>query len=104
ITTLIDLESGTQPAHYFAGAAGQTLLLAGTGGFGLLARIGDLLSRQRGGKTFLTLETGEKPLPPAPADAAQHVACLSLSGRLLVFGLDELRLQPKGGRGLTLMD
>ncbi len=104
ITTLIDLESGTQPAHYFAGAAAQTLLLAGTGGFGLLATIGDLLSRQRGGKTFLALEAGEKPLPPAPADAAQHVACLSLSGRLLVFGLDELRLQPKGGRGLTLMD
>ncbi|MCI1192806.1 DNA topoisomerase IV subunit A, partial [Calidifontimicrobium sp. SYSU G02091] len=25
-------------------------------------------------------------------------------GRLLVFGLDELKLQPNGGRGLTLMD
>jgi topoisomerase-4 subunit A len=25
-------------------------------------------------------------------------------GRLLVFALDELKLQPKGGRGLTLMD
>ena len=34
ITSLIDLESGTQPAHYHAGAAQQTLLLAGTGGFG----------------------------------------------------------------------
>ena len=33
-----------------------------------------------------------------------QVACLSLSGRLLVFKLDELKLQPKGGRGLTLMD
>jgi topoisomerase-4 subunit A len=27
-----------------------------------------------------------------------------LDGRLLVFGLDELKLQPGGGRGLTLMD
>jgi len=104
ITSLIDLESGTQPAHYFAGHVQQTLLLAGTGGFGLLARVGDLLARQRGGKGFLSLEDGEKPLPPALADAQSQVACLSLAGRLLVFGLDELKLQPNGGRGLTLID
>ncbi|MCW5663352.1 MAG: DNA topoisomerase IV subunit A [Piscinibacter sp.] len=104
ITTLIDLESGTQPAHYFAGSPATTLLLAHTGGFGLLARAGDLLARQRGGKSFLSLEEGEKPLPPAVADAASQVACLSLAGRLLTFGLDELKLQPNGGRGLTLMD
>lgn len=104
ITTLIDLESGTQPAHYFAGAPATTLLLAHTGGFGLLARAGDLLARQRGGKAFLALEEGEKPLPPAVTDGAAQVACLSLSGRLLTFGLDELKLQSNGGRGLTLMD
>jgi hypothetical protein len=39
ITTLIDLEAGTQIAHYFAGAAETVLLLANTGGFGLLARV-----------------------------------------------------------------
>lgn len=104
ITTLIDLESGTQPAHYFAGRAEQTLLLANTGGFGLLARVGDLLSRQRGGKSFLSLEADDKPLPPTVADGMKRVACLSLSGRLLVFGLDELKLQSNGGRGLTLID
>ena len=32
------------------------------------------------------------------------MACLTLEGRLLVFGLDELKLQPNGGRGLTLID
>ena len=104
ITSLIDLESGTQPAHYFAGHLQQTLLLANTGGFGLLARVGDLLSRQKGGKGFLSLEADEKPLPPSLTDALTQVACLSLSGRLLVFGLDELKLQPNGGRGLTLID
>jgi len=104
ITSLIDLESGTQPAHYFAGHAQQTLLLANTGGFGLLARAGDLLSRQRGGKSFLSLEADEKPLPPSLVDGASQVACLSLSGRLLVFALDELKLQSNGGRGLTLID
>jgi len=33
-----------------------------------------------------------------------QVGCLASDGRLLVFGLDELKLQPGGGRGLTLMD
>ena len=105
ITSLIELEAGTQPAHYFAGAGVQVLLLAGTGGFGLLARASDLLSRQRGCKAFLALEGEEKPLPPVPfgADAAR-VACLTLAGRLLVFALDELKLQGNGGRGLTLVD
>jgi len=105
ITTLVELESGTQPLHYFAAAADTTLLLANTGGFGLLAQVGDMVSRQRGGKSFLALEDSDKVLPPVTIHAAHtQVACLSLSGRLLVFKRDELKLQPKGGRGLTLMD
>ena len=108
ITSLIDLESGTQPLHYVAAGAEQLLVLAGSGGFGLLAKMGDLISRQRAGKTFLSLEEGETPLAPSrvPADdlLGAQLACLSASGRLLVFPLDELKHQPKGGRGLTLMD
>ena len=108
VTSLIELEPGTQIAHYFAGHAAQKLVLAHTGGFGLLAQLGDLVSRQKGGKTFLSLEPGEKPLPPSAMPAAEllgaQLACLSLGGRLLVFPLDELKHQAKGGRGLTLMD
>jgi topoisomerase-4 subunit A len=105
ITTLVDLESGTQPLHYFAASAETKLLLSNTGGFGLLAQVSDMVSRQRGGKGFLSLEEGDKLLPPVPLAAAHtQVACLSLSGRLLVFALDELKLQSNGGRGLTLMD
>jgi topoisomerase-4 subunit A len=105
VTSLIDLEAGTQPAHYVAGAADTLLLLAHTGGFGLLAQLGDLVSRQRGGKTFLSLEAGEHVLPPAAVSPAHsRVACLSLNGRLLVFPLADLKRQANGGRGLTLMD
>lgn len=112
ITTLIELESGTQIAHYFAGASTQKLLLAGTGGFGLVAEVGDLVGRQKAGKSFLSLEGEERPLPPSvvPVAAAKgepagvQVACLSMAGRLLTFAIDELKHQPKGGRGLTLID
>ena len=104
ITSLIDLESGTQPAHYFAGSGAQTLLLAGTGGFGLLATVGDLQSRQRSGKSFLNLEPQEQLLPPCLVDARSQLACLTLAGRLLVFALNEVKRQANGGRGLTLID
>ncbi|NBQ90218.1 MAG: DNA topoisomerase IV subunit A [Betaproteobacteria bacterium] len=105
ITTLIELESGTQPAHYIAGPADTVLLLAGTGGYGLMARLSDLQSRQRGGKSFLSIEAGEQVLPPALVRPGHDaVAALALDGRLLVFARDELKLQPGGGRGLTLMD
>lgn len=63
-----------------------------------------MMSRQKGGKSFLTLDEGVKLLPPARVADASRVACLSYAGRLLVFGLDELKLQSNGGRGLTLMD
>ena len=105
ITSLIELESGTQPAHYFAGAADTVLLLAGSGGFGLLAKAGDLHARQKAGKAFLTLDAGQTLLRPARVAPGQsQVACLAQDGRLLVFSLDELKLQSKGGRGLTLME
>jgi len=105
VTSLIDLEAGTQPSHYVAGAGDTLLLLAHTGGFGLLAQVGDLLSRQRGGKTFLALEQGEHVLPPSFVSPVHtRVATLALGGRLLVFPLADLKRQANGGRGLTLMD
>jgi topoisomerase-4 subunit A len=104
ITSLIELESGTQAAHYFAGHGDTTLMLANTGGFGLRALAADMQSRQRGGKAFLSLEPGDNLLPPvAVAPDHDQLACLSLSGHLLLFPLDEVKLQSNGGRGLTLM-
>jgi topoisomerase-4 subunit A len=105
VTSLIDLEAGTTVAHHFAGPADTVLLLAHTGGTGLLAEARDLQGRNRSGKAFLTLEPGELLLPPATvAPGFAQVGCLSLDGRLLVFPLAELKLQRAGGRGLTLMD
>ena len=105
VTSLIELEPGTQVAHMVAGAATETLLLASSGGFGLLARLGDLASRQKAGKGFLSLEAADRVLPPVLVPPSHgQVACLSATGRLLVFPITELKLQSNGGRGLTLMD
>jgi topoisomerase-4 subunit A len=105
ITTLIDLASGTRILHYFAGSAESALLLASTAGYGFTAKVSDMIGRMKAGKAFMTLEEGDEPLAPTLiADDASAVACLSEKGRLLVFGLTEIKSLSSGGRGVTLME
>lgn len=104
VTSLIELESGTHLLHYFAASAEQQLLLASSNGFGFIAKIGDLVSRNKAGKSFMTIDEGAAPLAPMPVvPGASHVACLSSASRLLVFGMDEMKTLAGGGRGVTLM-
>lgn len=104
ITTFIDLASGSRILHYFAGAAHVTLLLASDAGYGFSAQAGDMISRNKSGKAFVTLENGDTLLPPCIVkDDDNAIACLSANGRLLVFGLTEIKTLSSGGRGVILM-
>jgi topoisomerase-4 subunit A len=104
VTSLIELESGSHLMHYYAAPADQALLLASSNGFGFIAKVGDMVSRVKAGKSFMTIDEGAAPLVPMPMlPDATHVACLSGGGRLLVFGLDEMKTLSGGGRGVTLM-
>jgi topoisomerase-4 subunit A len=113
VTTLIDLDSGTQLAHYFAGPPGANLLLAGSGGYGFIAAVENMVSRQRGGKVFVDVGEGEQLCRPSliggaggaePLPMATHVCCASALGRILTFEIGELKALAKGGRGLMLID
>ena len=105
ITTLIDLASGSKILHYFAGNNETGLLLASSAGYGFTAKVGDMVGRMKAGKAFMTLEESDLPLPPAViGDDASAIACLSEKGRLLVFGLAEIKQLSSGGRGVILME
>jgi topoisomerase IV subunit A len=109
LTTFIELESGTQLVHYFAGAAGAWLLLSSSGGYGFLATVENMVSRQKGGKSFISVGQGETVCRPSPANVppqapATHVCCASANKRVLSFEISELKAMPNGGRGLMLMD
>jgi topoisomerase-4 subunit A len=105
LTTLIDLAASSHLVHYFAGPSDTTLLLASTAGYGFTANAADMVSRTKGGKAFMTLDEGDEPLKPRVVTAdASAVACLSEKGRLLVFGLDEVKALSGGGRGVILME
>jgi topoisomerase-4 subunit A len=102
IATLIEWQDGGKLAHALSAAPEATYLFAGSGGYGFIAQIADLVSRNRAGKAFMSLDKGEKPLPPAPTSGGT-VAVVSLAGRLLLFPLTELKALAKG-RGLMLID
>ena len=113
VTTLIELEPGSSIAHYFAGPTTAQLLLSSSGGYGFLASVEHMLSRQRGGKAFISLGEGDTVCAPShvahssasqPLAPATHVVCASVGGRILSFDIGELKTLEKGGRGLMLID
>lgn len=116
ITTLIELEPGATAAHYMAGALDAGYLLSSSDGYGFVAQIQDMTSRQKAGKAFVNLAANARVNEPSPLlihrttdngvqpIMATHVACASVDGRVLTFELTELKHMPKGGRGLMLLD
>ncbi len=116
ITTLIELEPGATAAHYMAGALDAGYLLSSSDGYGFVAQIQDMTSRQKAGKAFVNLAANARVNEPNPLlihtitdngvqpIMATHVACASVDGRVLTFELTELKHMPKGGRGLMLLD
>lgn len=104
LQSFIELPPGGQLSHAVAAPAEQMLLLAGSGGYGFLCKAGDLQTRQKAGKTFLSLESDEELLPPLYVAPGQtHCAVLSDTGRFHVFALDEMKTLSGGGRGVQCL-
>jgi topoisomerase IV subunit A len=80
------------------GPENQAVLLASDAGYGFVARLEDLASKNKAGKALLTLPEGALVLPPQllanPAQAL--LAAVSNDGRLLVFPVTDL---PELARG-----
>ena len=105
VTTLIDLEAGTRILHMLAGPAGQPVLLAAANGYGFICKIGDMLSRTKGGKAFLKVDENNEPVRPALIQPGMERAAVMGSGqRLLIFKLAEINALAGGGRGVILQE
>ena len=102
LNTMIDFQEGGRLAQVLTAAPEIKYLVAGSGGYGFVASVADMVARNKAGKAFLTLDKGEKPLPPAAAIGGS-VAVLTQGGRLLLFPLAELKEMAKG-KGLMLID
>ncbi len=80
------------------GANEQKYLLASDAGYGFIATLSDLVSRNKAGKSILRVPQGGKAVVPAPIPAETEclIAAVSSIGRLLLFEMEELPELAKG--------
>jgi len=94
----LNLISGAVFEAVIMGNDDQLLLMASSAGYGFVARLSDLYSKNRSGKAMVTLPSGATPLHPMPIDtpASDRLAAVTHQGRLLVFGIDRLPQMARG--------
>ena len=105
ITGKISPPSGATFEGALMGTDDQRVLLASDAGYGFVAKLEDLASKNKAGKALLSLPENARVLPPQfvtnPAQAL--LAAVSNDGRLLVFPVTELPELSKG-KGNKIMN
>jgi topoisomerase-4 subunit A len=100
----LDPPDGAKFAGVMIGEPEDLWLLASDAGYGFTARLKDLISDRRAGKTVLNVPENAQVLAPAPVLSPDSlVAVVSSEGKLLAFPVGEVPEMPRG-KGLKLYD
>jgi len=87
-----------------ADSADQAWVFTTSVGMGLRAPLSALVSRQKAGKQFFTLEPSDVLLRPVPIlPGTIHLALMSARDRLAVIEIGEVKQLTGGGRGTVLL-
>lgn len=105
VTGRVNTSAGSHMMGLMLAPPETRYLLASDGGYGFVARLDDLIGKNKSGKAVLSLPKGCNVLPPQPipVDAAARVAAVSNEGRLLIFDLAQLPEMAKG-KGNKMID
>lgn len=89
---------GSEFCGAMIGDTGDKWLLASDAGYGFIATLGDLVSRNKAGKAILRVPAGGRAIVPSPVpgDSECLIAAVSSIGRLLCFEMDDLPSLAKG--------
>jgi topoisomerase IV subunit A len=100
----LDPPDGAKFAGVMIGDPEELWLLASDAGYGCTARLKDLVTDRRAGKTVLTVPENAQVLAPAPVLSPESlVAAVSSEGKLLAFKVSEVPEMPRG-KGNKLYD
>ena len=95
LTSFVNLAPGSQMVAYYAGQPDDLVLLSTKAGYGFLANVADMSTRNKAGKSFVSIDAkmiGDAPLGAVKVHAGmKQVACLSQASKLLVFPLGDLK-------------
>ena len=102
VSSLVELQSGKVVAM-LSGPVETKVLLATSAGIGFIGRLADMVSRQRAGKAYMTVDEGAMLLPPTGVpEGARFIAALADEPRLLWFPIEEMK-ELSGGKGVILI-
>ena len=98
LSSLFKPPDGAEFCGAMIGESDDRYLLASDAGYGFVATLEDLVSRNKAGKSILRVPAGGKAIVPAfvPRDTECLIAAVSSIGRLLCFEMDELPELAKG--------
>ena len=98
VTGRINPPSGATIEGLMMGGDDTLYLLASDAGYGFVAKLADLQTKNRSGKAALKLPKGGRVVQPAPIESTEGawVAAVSNEGRMLLFPLEELPQLPRG--------
>ena len=105
VTSRVNVVAGAHMAGVMLAPPATRYLLASDGGYGFVARLEELIGKNRSGKAVLTVPKGCNVLPPVavPEGEGALVAAVSNEGRLLLFPLSDLPEMAKG-KGNKMLD
>ncbi|HEY6355665.1 MAG TPA: DNA gyrase C-terminal beta-propeller domain-containing protein [Burkholderiaceae bacterium] len=93
----LDPPDGAKFVGVMIGEPEDLWLLASDAGYGFTARLRDLITDRRAGKTVLNVPENAHVLAPAPVPSAESlVAVVSSEGKLLAFAASEIPEMPRG--------
>lgn len=97
LTARLNPPAGAVFTHLLAGNPDDWYLVASHLGYGFRVQLKELLTKNKAGKTLITLADNAKLLKPSPVqNDADSLAVATLQGRLLIFPVHELPALARG--------
>ncbi|GAB1263119.1 DNA topoisomerase IV subunit A [Aurantivibrio plasticivorans] len=98
VTGRLNAPSGASFEGLFMGSNDQAVLLASDAGYGFVATVGDLYTKNRSGKSVLSLPTGAKVLSPCLIKDVENdlIIAITNEGRMLSFPVKDLPVMARG--------
>lgn len=104
VSSYLNPPDGATFEGVMTGAADAIYLIASDAGYGFMAKLEDLYTKNRNGKLVLNVSKGAGVLAPVPVSDPEHdyIAAVSSIGRLLVTDIHEFPLLAKG-KGIKII-
>jgi topoisomerase-4 subunit A len=102
LASLLDMPPKVKAVVMCTATPDTKYLFSSSGGYGFIAMLKDLASRQRAGKAFMTLSEKDILLQPVNVATGGLIMALGNNGKLLLFPISEMK-ELSGGKGVIIL-